>query len=745
MILHQLDQLPTLPSEAVRVLQVTTGEDASAGDVVAIISSDQSLCAKILSLAGRASLGGSRGVETVHQAVVLLGFDAVRHAVLSIKVFETFETGGGVAGGRFDRQAFWKHSLAVGCACHLIAERWPGHVDPEVAFVCGLLHDIGKVALDACLPKSYDRVARLASDRHVGIIDVEQEILGVDHTVAGKRLAQRWKLPTGVTECVWLHHHTPDMLPDGLSNPDLVQIVNLANTWAREQGLGSPGALLDGPSSAQIAAQMSLPAEYLAGIAPLLLERVEQRAQIIGLNALTSGEMYAQAAASANAEMGRLAERLASCNQRLESNGRTLKAIQRLHGATHEKSSLEDICRAAAAAFLELGAVERAIAFTRSTGSDLCHLGWAGTKESGAEVFAWSTARAAGQTGSAGGGSSDTDTLFSQSVLVPAPSAVAGLVERFRDQLGPPPHWFLPVVSGGRWCGGIMLSADSAETERLRRCSAELTMFCAVLASFFVAAHDRLETERLNEGLAHVNRKLKAAQEELCRTRSLAMVAEMAAGAAHELNNPLAVVSGRAELLAGRTGDDKMKKGLEIIIFQAERCSGIVSELMEFAKPNRPQKQRIRLSGLLEQVARDWGANSALLPEQLVLEISDAGVAIEVDAEQIQNMFTELLKNAEQACDAAQARLKINCTADSADDVAVVRIEDNGCGMSAEVLEKAMDPFFSHKVSGRGRGLGLSRAFRWCEINGGQMRIESTPDHGTRVWVKFPASGGADS
>lgn len=736
MILHQLDQLPTLPSVAVRVLQVTTREDASASDVVAIISSDQSLSAKILSLAGRASLGGPRGVETVHQAVVLLGFDAVRHAVLSIKIFETFESGGGVAAGRFDRQAFWKHSLAVGCACHLIAERWPGHVDPEVAFVCGLLHDIGKVALDACLPKSYDRVARLASDRHVGIIDVEQEILGVDHTVAGKRLAQRWKLPAGVAECMWLHHHTPDMLPDGLSNPDLVQIVNLANTWAREQGLGSPGALLNGSSSAQIAAQMSLPAEYLAGIAPLLLERVEQRAQMIGLKELTSGEMYAQAVASANAEMGRLAERLASCNQRLESNERTLKAIQRLHGETDEKSCLEDVCRVAAAAFLELGAVERAVAFTRSTGSDYCHLGWADTRESRAEVFAWS---------SDGAGSSDTDTLFAQSVLMPAPSALAGLVERFGDQLGPPPHWFLPVISGGRWCGGIILSADATEAERLRRCNAELTMFCAVLASLFAATHDRLETERLNEGLARVNRKLKAAQAELCRTRSLAMVAEMAAGAAHELNNPLAVVLGRAEILAGRTADDKMKKGLEIIVFQAERCSGIVNELMEFAKPNPPQKQRTRLSGLLEQVARDWAANSALLPEQLELKISDADVVIEVDPEQIQSMFTELLKNAEQACDVAQARLKINCTADTADDVAVVRIEDNGCGMSAEVLEKAMDPFFSHKISGRGRGLGLSRASRWCEINGGQMRIESAPDHGTRVWVTFPASGGSGS
>ena len=95
-------------------------------------------------------------------------------------------------------------------------------------------------------------------------------------------------------------------------------------------------------------------------------------------------------------------------------------------------------------------------------------------------MFAWS---------SGGGGPSDTDTLFSQSVLVPAPLAVAGLVERFRDQLGPPPHWFLPVISGGRLCGGIVLSADPKEIDRLRRCSAELTMFCEILANLFIVVN----------------------------------------------------------------------------------------------------------------------------------------------------------------------------------------------------------------------------------------------------------------
>ncbi len=730
-ILNQLDQLPTLPSVAVRVLQATTSEDTSAHDVVEIISSDQSLCTKILSLAAKASLGAPRGVETIDKAVVLLGFDAVRHAVLSIKVFETFASVEGAPTGHFDRNAFWKHSLAVGCASHLIAERWPGHVDPEVAFVCGLLHDIGKMALDACLPKSYDRVAGVASSRHVSIIDVEQEILGVDHTVAGQRLAQRWKLPASVTACIWLHHHTPDMLPDGVSNPDLVQIVNLSDTWVREQHLGFSGALPEGPSSVEIANQMCLPIEHLSSIAPLLLERVEERAEMIGLDTLTSGEMYAQAVANVNAELGRLNGKLASCNQQMEARARTLDLIHRFHTEVHNHSSLNDICQVAATCFRELADVAKVGIFARRRGSDVYYLGLADGRESAAEVFACEN-----------GNDDDPSNLAmaNQSALLVAPPLATPVLERFGDRLGPPPHWMLPLAKDGEGWGGILFHANTAEVERLRQCPNELTLFAAALANVLVSGYDRLDLERLNEGLAHVNRQLKAAQRVLCRTRSLEMVAEMAAGAAHELNNPLAVISGRAELLARQTADERTKNGLEIIVSQAHRCSGIVNELMEFAKPDAPQKQRLQLSALLEQVAGEWVEKSSLLPERLKVEISDPDICIDADPDQVKNMFAELLKNAGQACEPPKARLKINCAADVTDEVAVVTIEDNGCGMDAEVLEKARDPFFSHKVSGRRRGLGLSRAVRWCEINGGTMRIESSPDQGTRVWVKFPIS-----
>ena len=212
LILQQLEELPTLPAVAVRVLDVIGNEQSTAAEVVKLISSDPSLSAKILKLVRRAELGVRGDVTTVDRAVVLLGFASVRSAVLAISIFQTFPAQPGTNGSHFSREEFWKHSLAVACCAELLAERMsasvggvadaatgsttpststgsatPSTIDPSDAFVCGLLHDLGKVALDAVLPKSFDRVVEAADLLRGNIADLEQSVIGLDHMVVGKR------------------------------------------------------------------------------------------------------------------------------------------------------------------------------------------------------------------------------------------------------------------------------------------------------------------------------------------------------------------------------------------------------------------------------------------------------------------------------------------------------------------------------------------------------------------------------
>ena len=221
LVLQQLDALPTLPAVVVRLLALTNSSDARIQEVVQLISADPSLTGKLLSLAGSAAAGVHMPVTGVQQAVVLLGFETVRNLALSVKVFEAFqqppEGAEGPAGApqvpTFKREEFWKHSLAVATASEMLAGKVKPKLNTSDAFVCGLLHDMGKVAFDTVMPKSFARVVEMATLTRGDIADLERRVIGIDHALAGKRLAEAWNLPQVITQTIWLHGAPPPPPP----------------------------------------------------------------------------------------------------------------------------------------------------------------------------------------------------------------------------------------------------------------------------------------------------------------------------------------------------------------------------------------------------------------------------------------------------------------------------------------------------------------------------------------------------
>ena len=115
LIVQQLEQLPTLPTVAVRVLEATAHDSTEVGEIVRLIHTDQSLTTRILQLCNRAEIGLRNQITTVERAVILLGFEAVRSAVLAVSVFQTFGNPSKNNGTHFKRDEFWKHAIAVAC------------------------------------------------------------------------------------------------------------------------------------------------------------------------------------------------------------------------------------------------------------------------------------------------------------------------------------------------------------------------------------------------------------------------------------------------------------------------------------------------------------------------------------------------------------------------------------------------------------------------------------------------------
>jgi len=164
-----------------------------------------------------------------------------------------------------------------------------------------------------------------------------------------------------------------------------------------------------------------------------------------------------------------------------------------------------------------------------------------------------------------------------------------------------------------------------------------------------------------------------------------------------------------------------------------------VLDLMSFAKPEPPQPILQPMATVFEQLLQYWGEASSLPADRLCAGECDAGLTVFVDTEQLREILVATLANAIGACDPQTGCVQVNSPSRASDETVRIVVADNGAGMSPEVLEHAFDPFYSNRPAGRGRGLGLSRAYRLAEINGGRLWIDSTPNVGTTVTIELPS------
>lgn len=281
-LLEQVDKLPTLPLVAVRLLGVTGDELGSPRDVAKLIESDQSLTAKTLKMANSAFYGRSGAISTIRDAVVLIGFNAVRSTVLSLAVMDLFRSRPSSNG--FDPEAFWVHSLACAICAREISRRVDaGTQKAEEAFVCGMLHDVGKVLLDHHLPDLYEEVIRHVEKHRVVVGEAEERVLGVDHTEVGSALLRLWKLPEHQTEAIARHHRLPSFTASVNGSTRLAGIVNLADTVVRIHRLGSGGDSVPRIVDPSLRDALGLGEEGLAEVAAGIEEKVREAAGVLDI------------------------------------------------------------------------------------------------------------------------------------------------------------------------------------------------------------------------------------------------------------------------------------------------------------------------------------------------------------------------------------------------------------------------------------------------------------------------------
>ncbi len=217
----------------------------------------------------------------------------------------------------------------------------------------------------------------------------------------------------------------------------------------------------------------------------------------------------------------------------------------------------------------------------------------------------------------------------------------------------------------------------------------------------------------------------------------LAALAEFAAGAGHEINNPLATIVGRVQQLLRDETDPARRQALVTIGAQAYRVRDMIGDVMLFARPPVPRPERCRLEDLLQGVLKQWRSTTDW-PGVTVVPGPTAGIALQVDPVQFAVALHELLRNAAEAIVPGSGEIRVESSAE-ANEVRIA-VHDAGRGFSDVGRRHAFDPFYSGRQAGRGLGFGLCKVWRIVTAHGGRIAIESALGGPTTVTTRWPTA-----
>lgn len=245
-----------------------------------------------------------------------------------------------------------------------------------------------------------------------------------------------------------------------------------------------------------------------------------------------------------------------------------------------------------------------------------------------------------------------------------------------------------------------------------------------------------LRLEERVDRLQHALTDMANTTNDRIREARLRGLAELAAGAGHEINNPLMVIAGHAQRLRQKETDPEREGVLRIIERQTERIASLIKGLMQFARPPRPQRQHWPANDLVRAVRDDLAADAQQRGITLEADVSTGDKWLEADRDQIRQALRAVVINGlEASSEGGSVRLRVESNDENA--LSFV-IEDGGPGITKDQRELIFDPFFCGKSAGRGRGLGLSIAWRLATQNGGTLRYEPLTDGTTRFALTFP-------
>ena len=252
----------------------------------------------------------------------------------------------------------------------------------------------------------------------------------------------------------------------------------------------------------------------------------------------------------------------------------------------------------------------------------------------------------------------------------------------------------------------------------------------------------------LNEKVKERTEELRLAEAEVARGEKLAAIGQLAAGIAHELNNPLTGVLTFTSLMRQKApAGSQDAEDLDLVIRETRRCASIIRRLLDFAREKPPEKAEVDLNEIARETVRFVERSAALQQVQITLEADPQLPRLHADADLLKQVLMNILVNAQQAIPGA-GRVAVRTRLHPArklplrdpQPVVEIAISDTGCGIDKANLQRIFEPFYTSKEVGKGTGLGLSVSYGIVKAHGGEIEVESTVGAGSTFHVFLPVA-----
>jgi putative nucleotidyltransferase with HDIG domain len=728
MIVRQLDTLSTFPQVAGNALRLLASWPTETSELIELLKHDPALSARILAVSSSRIVADGEPALSIEQAAAALSGEQLRDALLSVGVFQAFDASAAEQEEYTVRHQLALHALAVACAAERLAQDALDADLKNIAFSAGLLHDLGKLALLEVMPKSFLQMVKQAESEGASLNSIEQQNLGLDHTTLGKRLAEKWRLPKPIQTAVWLHHSDTDAVASHIPFAEMARIVHLADCLARKASVGSSGSYEAIEDSLFSSTNLRLNPLHLEQLLNELPEMVRLKSERLGLHLPPAARHYYGAIQQTAAQLAKNNLNLAQTSRQFQIKSRQVELLDDFLARIQPDDTLDTLAFHLAEVIRQAAQGAVSVLLQNDLG-DLSVSCFSVDRQG--KHYSAMLQLPAGQTVAARQEKEDFSVRLIDSTL-------DWFFDKYSGRLNPAVCYTVPLSVPGIRIGKVVF--ELADANRLEFLAETIGPLCQSAASVLQTAAVARRHLELSERLAEVLGNLQTAHRQMAQIETLHGVAEMAAGAAHELNNPLSVISGHAQLLASSETDPKRQEELRLIQQRTEEMAQILKDLMSYARPPQPQKHIHSVMDLVQE-AIQRACKIHNLPQMAIrLEGLDSLADVYVDFEQIVEALTNILLNALQSYPGENGPIRIARTPLQPQNGSAFSISDQGCGMDQRTLANAAKPFFSARPAGRRRGMGLARAQRLLQMNDGTMMITSRPGKGTTVTITLPST-----